>query len=158
MADRPAWITQHLPGLIREGVSGAEALRRLRGAGVAIRTQSFYRAWGETKAALASWSQVAEAPLGRRPVGAEITEYSSRHGSRGYLYSFDVLVRNRSTGEVYYTPSGFRTNRLVRYETAMQGAVDAIAMADPEGSPELADMQVIGAVPLEVREYVPEDM
>lgn len=155
------WITNYLPGMIREGLSGAEMLRRLRsptdegGPGLSIRTQTFYRALGETIDALGKVSEVGSAPLGRRPVADEITAYASRQAT-GYLYSFDVLVRNKTTGEVYYTPAGYRTDRLVQMRTAMGGAIGAIVEAGKEGSPSAGELDVLGAIATEVREYQPE--
>lgn len=160
MADREAWVTNYLPGLIREGLSPTAGLALFRqaasegGYGGSIRTQTWYQAWGETVAALASQEAVMQVPLGRPPTASEITEYSSR-GATGRLYSFDVLVRNRATGETYYTPSGYRTQGNVTYNTAMTGAISAILDAAEEGSPSAANLQVLGALPTEVRQFVP---
>lgn len=160
MARGEAWITNYLPKLIGEGLSPTAALRLLRapeaegGFGLSIRTQTWYQAWGETVAALASREAIAQAPLGRRPVADEITPFSSRTAT-GFLYSVDVLVRNRATGETYYTPSGFRSQQRVSYRTAIAGAVSAIADAAIAGSPSAGNLQVLGALPVEVREYQP---
>lgn len=160
MARGDAWVTQYLPQLIRAGLSPTAALREFRrpveegGIGGKIATQTWYQAWGETLAALQSQALVMQVPLGRAPSQSEVTEYSSR-GAAGYLYSFDVLVRNRATGETYYTPSGYRSSGRVQYGTAMRGAVAAIEDAAAEGSPSAANLQILGALPVEVRLYVP---
>lgn len=160
MARGDTWVTQYLPRLIAAGLSPTAALREFRrpveegGIGGHISTQTWYQAWGETLAALQSQQQVMQAPLGRAPSQSEVTPYSSR-GAQGYLYSFDVLVRNRATGETYYTPSGYRSNTRVQYGTAMSGAIAAINDAAAEGSPSAANLQVLGALPIEVRLYVP---
>jgi hypothetical protein len=154
------WVTQYLPKLIQSGLSPTAALREFRrpadegGIGGRIATQTWYQAWGETLAALQSQEQVMRVPLGRAPTAQEETPYSSR-GATGRLYSFDVLVRNRATGETYYTPSGYRTNQRVTYATAMTGAISAIQDAAEQGSPSAANLQILGALPIEVRVYVP---
>lgn len=161
MAKGDPWLTNYMPAMIRQGLSATAALRQLRapveqgGAGLSIRTQTWYQAWGETTAALSRQQAIRGVPLGRAPTIDEVTPYSSR-GATGFLYSFDVLVRNRATGETYYTPSGFRSDRRVTYQTALQGAISAIADAAAEGSPSAANLQLLGALPIEVREYQPE--
>lgn len=160
MPSNSAWVTQYLPQLINAGLSPTAALRQFRaapeegGLGLSIATQTWYRAWGETVAALQSQQQIMQVPLGRAPTPNEVTPYSSV-SARGYLYSFDVLVRNRATGETYYTPSGYRSSARVTYNTALNGAIAAISDAAVQGSPSAANLQVLGALPIEVRLYEP---
>lgn len=160
MARGDVWLTNYLPGLIRGGYTPTAALRLFRapqdegGFGMSITTQTWYQAWGETVAALNAQDAVMQVPLGRAPSQSEITPYSSR-GASGLLYSFDVLVRNRATGESYYTPSGYRSQKPVTYQTAMSGAISAIVDAAAEGSPSAANLQVLGALATEVRQYLP---
>jgi hypothetical protein len=156
VARKPPWTTNYIPGQIRAGLSAEEAWRQWRDEfGYRINKSTFLTSFGQTVAALANRPRIAETPEHRRPDSEDIIPYSARNAS-GYLYSFEFVVRLRSSGEVLVIPSGYRTDRLVRMGTALSGALDAILLADPENSPDLADMQVLSSVATEVREYVPE--
>lgn len=160
MAKGDAWVAQYLPSLIERGVGPTEALRAFRapaaegGLGLRVSTQEWYRQWAQTLADLSSRQGFMSVNFARRPAAEQITEFTSRRAT-GYLYTFDVLVKNNATGETYYTPSGFRSDKLVRFSTARQSAIDAIAAAALDGSPSVADLDVLGAVPVSVRQYVP---
>lgn len=160
MAERPAWVANYLPDLIRRGVSATEALRVFRapteqgGLGLHVSTSEWFRQYSETLADLANREGFMRVNIGRRPTSDQITPFTSR-AATGFQYHFDILVRNNATGETYYTPSGYRTQQLVSFRTARQGAIDAISQAAAEGSPSVADLEVLGALPVSVREYVP---
>lgn len=160
MANRPAWVAQYLPELIRRGFSPTEALRSFRapveegGLGLHVGTTEWYRQWGQTISRLSTAEGFMNVQLNRRPTDAQTTVFQSRKAT-GWQYTFDVLVRNNATGETYYTPSGYRTDRLVSFGVAKRGALDAITVAAAEGSPSVADLEVLGALPVSVVEYVP---
>ncbi len=160
VADRPAWVANYLPELIRRGLSATSALDAFRspadegGLGLHVSTTEWYRQWGETLRDLSQREGFMAVNLARRPTADQLVSFTSRRAT-GFLYTFDVLVRNNATGETYYTPSGYRSERLVRFSTARQAAMDALTAAAAEGSPTVADLRVLGALPVSVREYVP---
>jgi hypothetical protein len=160
MAKGDAWVAQYLPELIRSGLSATAGLRAFRapadagGLGLKVSTTEWYRQWGQTINALAAREGFMAVNLARRPSPEQVTQFSSRKAT-GFLYTFDVLVRNNATGQTYYTPSGYRSATLVRFATAKQAALDAISKAAAEGSPSVSDLTVLGALPVEVREYLP---
>lgn len=160
MAERPAWVAQYLPDLIRRGMSATAALNLFRaapaegGLGLHVSTSEWYRQFGETLSDLSKREGFVAVNYSLRPTSDQMTTFTSRRAT-GYLYPWNVLVRNRSTGETYYQVSGYRTERLVSFRVARQGAIDAITQAAAEGSPSVADVEVLGALPLPVREYVP---
>lgn len=160
MADRPAWVAQYMPELQRRGVSASAALREFRrpaaqgGLGLSISTSTWYKQWGQTLAQLAQREGFLAVNLSRRPSTEQITEFTSRKAT-GYHYSFNVLVKNNATGETYYTPSGYRSQQLVSFAKARNAAIDALTQAAAEGSPSVADLDILGAVPIGVTEYVP---
>lgn len=160
MADRPAWVAQFAPDLIRRGISATAALRIFRapagdgGLGLHVSTTEWYRQYGEALADLSKREGFLAVNYGLRPTRDQITSFTSRRAT-GFLYPFNVLVRNNTTGETYYQVSGFRSASAVSFRVAQQGAIDAIAEAARDGSPTVADVEVLGALPLPVREYVP---
>lgn len=160
MANRAAWVAQYLPELIRRGLSPTESLRAFRapadegGLGLHVGTTEWYRQWGQTIDRLSKAEGFMNVQLNRRPTSEQVSVFSSRRAT-GFNFTFDVLVRNRATGETYYTPSGYRSDRAVSFATAKRGALDAISVAAAEGSPSVADLEVLGALPVSVVEYVP---
>lgn len=160
MAKGDAWVAQYLPQLIRTGISASQALQSFRapaaagGLGLRVSTTEWYRQWSETLRDLASREGFMSVNLGLRPTSDQIVPFTSRRAT-GFLYTFDVLVKNNATGETYYTPSGYRSDSLVKFSTARQSAIDAIAAAALDGSPSVADLDVLGALPVSVRQYIP---
>lgn len=160
VAKGDAWVANYLPSLIRSGISATQALASFRapasegGLGLSVGTSEWYAQWGETLRDLSSREGFMAVNLGLRPSSDQIVPFTSRRAT-GFLYTFDVLVRNNATGETYYTPSGYRSDSLVKFSTARQSAIDAISAAALDGSPSVADLDVLGALPVSVRQYVP---
>lgn len=160
MADKPAWVAQYIPDLIRRGVSATAALDLFRaprdagGLGLHVSTSEWYRQFGATLADLSKREGFLAVNYGLRPTRDQITQFPSRKAT-GFYYPSNVLVRNRSTGETYYQISGYRSQRPVSFRVAQNGAIDAIMAAARDGSPTVADIEVLGAVPLPVIEYAP---
>lgn len=160
MADRPAWVAQYLPALQRLGVSATSALRTFRapvdagGLGQSVSTSEFYKQWGASLNELANAEGFLAVNLGRRPTADQITQFPSRQAT-GFQYHFNVLVQNKSTGETYYTPGSYRSSTLVSFGNAKQRTIDAIVAAGEEYAGPMSEVDVLGAVPVNVREYVP---
>lgn len=136
-------------------MTATQALNHLRQQGLGIRTQTFYRLWGETAAASARSSINQAAPLNRRPTTEEITPFTAPK-AKGFLYTIDIAVRDRLTGDVFLTPSGYRSDRLVARQTALTGAIEAARSAQEE-SPNSFGGEILGGTITQVREFVPED-
>lgn len=134
---KPSYVANYLPGLIEEGHSGASALRTLRDNGLSIKTQTFYRLWGETKSHLAKAEQFVSAPLNRRPSVDEIG-IATRPRARGYLYNVEIAAQDPITGEVSFHSWGVRSQRLISVGAALRKAVDSwtAAQEGERGSPE----------------------
>ncbi len=156
MPRRPNYAGNYIPGLIAEGLSANAAYRKLGDLGLSLRRQTFLRAWGETVDALAKRETVEQTNVSRRPLAEEVTSFTAPRAT-GYLYQVDVLIRDRLTNEVYFTPSGYRSQRLVPYQEALQGAIDALAQAQIESERGTPLGQLVGGIVTQVREFVPED-
>lgn len=160
MADRPAWVAQYLPALQRLGLSATSALQTFRspveagGLGLHVSTSEFYRQWGASLNELANAEGFLAVNLGRRPTADQITAFPSRTAT-GYQYHFNVLVRNKSTGETYYTPGSHRTQTLISFGNARQRTIDAIVAAGEEYAGPMSEVDVLGAVAVNVRQYIP---
>lgn len=110
------------------------------------------RAIGQARAALANRVDEITRPLNRRPVGNEITEYTSKK-ARGYLQQIEVFVKDRDTGLVesrhYIVKSDtLRSRQFIVAEgiERYQAAIDA----NPEDYPE----EILGAVYVGTHHFV----
>lgn len=74
----------------------------------------------------------------------------------GFLYTANIAVRDRLTGEVFFTPSGYRSQGLVSYNTALQHAINAAQDAQ-EANRESFGGDILGGFVSQVRQFVPED-
>lgn len=127
---RPGPAGSYIAGLVREGLSASGALRAYRGAGGSIRTQTWYRAWGETVAAIGRAGAIGAAPGGSRPLASELSAGAWRTKER-YTFMVDVLVRPTGTSEVFRMPMAVTSDRLLTYDEALNQAID-YANADLE--------------------------
>jgi hypothetical protein len=146
----PGYAANFMRRLIEEGASAAEGLRRYRAAGGAIRTQVWYRSFGETARVLAEKGKVLAAPRTRRPAADEVTTWTTRRAT-GYIYQAEVQVRLRGTSEIFTTNFSFKSDRLVRYGAALDSILDA-ATSDIEQYGEI----VLGGYMTGVYELQPE--
>lgn len=155
MPRRSPWPVNYIPQLQAKGMSATEALGWLRERGLGIRTQTFYRAWGETVAALDKRENVEQARLDRRPLAQEITPLRTKSAT-GFRYQVSAAVVRGNTGEVYYTPTAAKFDKLVSYDTALQAALGALSDAQVEGE-SLSGDRLLGGIVTEVRELTPDD-
>lgn len=155
MADRPTYPAGLVNQLQARGMSATEGLRHAREQGVKLRTQTWYRLWGETRAAADRIGQVGAARMHRRPTSEEVTPMTAPRAT-GFLYTANIAVRDRLTGEVFFTPSGYRSQGLVSYNTALQHAINAAQDAQ-EANRESFGGDILGGFVSQVRQFVPED-
>jgi hypothetical protein len=111
------------------------------------------RAVGEAKQAIANRTAEMIRPLNRRPVGPEISRYTSVRQT-GFLQQLDIYVRDTSTGLIETRPYTIKTRALRSRQsvvnTGLQRYQDAID-ANPDDYPE----EVLGAAYVGTYELVP---
>ena len=155
MARKAPWVVNYIPQLQARGMNATEALQWLKDRDMGIRRQTFLRAWGETRAALAARDINMGARLDRRPTAEEIVPMTTKSAT-GYRYQVDALVKRGIDGEVYRTPTAAKFDRLVTRGEALEQALGALYTAQIEDG-SLAGDQVIGGTIQEVRELTPTD-
>lgn len=111
--------------LIEEGATPTSALRMWRQAGGHIRTQDWYRIWGEARTQIALAPHEQGRSLTARPTESEIATMQTKQ-RRGIAHEVIVIGRNRA-GEVVSrrveVPTGARpTTRLAAIRRAEQWA------------------------------------
>lgn len=148
MAD---YATNFIAALIKEGLGPTAGLRAFREAGGQIRTQTWFRAWGEVVGSLAKHTATGMAPLDRRPTAEEISRWTTARRP-GYLYQIEFQVRPRGTAEVWTSWHSVRSDRLLTYGDALAGSLDALA-TDLDAYDEI----VLGGVVTGVFELTPEE-
>lgn len=114
----------YIPQLMRAGYSATGALGFLRSMGAGMRTQTFYRAWGEVAADLALRPGVAQldpsTPISEQQLA---TWRAGRSGTFGY--QVNIALRDRPTGVV-----GIKTHYVFSADNiSPQDAIDQ-AIAD----------------------------
>lgn len=128
---------------VKSGMSARAGLVAARAAGVQIRDATWFRIVGEVQRSLSNQIQEASAPLNRRPVGAEISELTTKVAT-GYMQYVNVFVRDKDSGVVSIRPYAVRTATLLTRQAVIARAMTAFQTftAGPEPSyPE----QVLGA-------------
>ena len=137
------------------GVSANQALRDYKAQGGRVRRQSFLDAWRETNASFESGAKHGIDPrslqLHRRPLPEHITNYDAdRQRPKGYLYVFDMLVRESRSQRVMRKAWGVRSNRLISWRRAIERAIEEfnVAMEGSEG------WTLVAVIPVEVRRFV----
>lgn len=144
------YATNYIASAIRRGLGPTAGLREYRAGGGTIRTQTWFRHFNVVREAVAKRDLVGNAPLGSRPARAERATWITPR-QRGYLYQVEAFVRPRGTSEVYSSYTSFRSQQLVTYGAALDGAL----AAHVEGA-ELYDEEVMGGVVTGVYELVGE--
>lgn len=137
---------------IRAGTSATKALGEFRGAGGSIRTQSWYRAFGEVRAAIGRHEAISGLDPSLPPDPGMFSQWSAgRPGT--FAYQVDVLVRDKGSGVVYRTAYTYLTDQLVPLQSAIDEAI-ATYTAGAETSGSWDGQQIIGAVPAGLYEMV----
>lgn len=84
-------------GAINEGQSATAALGAFRQAGGEMRTQTWYRLFGETQASIAARPEAAALDPFQVPQAGDYTEWAMGPGGQ-YVTTVDVLFRDVDTG------------------------------------------------------------
>lgn len=88
-----------MPQLMREGMSPTAALQAFRDAGGSVRTQTWYRAWGEVQRDYSERGYWGSADLSQPVSPSELPDWhAGREGSIGFRVG--VAVRDQATGLV----------------------------------------------------------
>lgn len=136
---------------IKQGISRTAGLREYRAAGGAIRTQTWYRLWGEAEEALAGRLDETLAPLDAPPTRAELTPWSTSR-SENFATQVEVFVRDRETGLVSTKPyTHFADEPIVRQD-AIEAAIEAYGSASAQ---DRYGEVVMGAVTVGQYETIP---
>jgi hypothetical protein len=111
----------YMPQLMAQGFGPSEALGLFRDAGGAVRTQTWYQAWGELAADYAGRSTWQTADLAQPVIPSELPTWAAgREGQFGYKVG--AVVRDRTTGL-----TDIRTHLVFSTEAlAPQAAVDSM--------------------------------
>lgn len=124
-----------------EGKSASEGLRDYRAAGGRIASQSWFHLVGEMQAMLASREGIYNEPVNLRPVAREIQTWTTAK-ARGYIQQVEVLVRERSTGQIISVPFSVSGRSLVSRRNAISQALTVYS----DDNAKKYDQQVLGAV------------
>lgn len=115
---------------IREGANASDALRAYRAAGGSVRTQTWYRLYGQVQLEGVMAGREAGASLRARPTAGEIQQATSVR-ARGYMQRVTVLGRD-SEGNIISRETSFRSDNLVSRQNAINKAL-ALVQAGIEG-------------------------
>lgn len=119
-----------------------------------VTRETWARAIGEARAAIANTLNEAVRPLNRRPGPGEFTQYTSRTKT-GYLQYVKMYVRDRETGIVNEAWWTFKTDDLKSRQSVLNKAWQSFETATlPEGTFE--GEQIIGAEYAGTVQMVPE--
>lgn len=106
--------------MLGQGMSATAGLNTYREAGAGMRTQTWYRLWGEVEAATMNRETVLGADLFNLPRDEQYTEWSAGTFP-GYAANVSVQVRDQATDDVFNI---FYTH-VSRYPFTPQEAIDA---------------------------------
>jgi hypothetical protein len=141
------WVERSL----RQGIGPTEALRIAREGGLQVRTQDWFRAYGQERANIAMSIQARDLPLNRRPAANEIGTWTTVR-KRGFAQRVTVLTQDTLTGATKQRYVTVTTRSLVSRGNAIKQAM--AAFVDNEDN---YDTQVIAAFSAGVFEMIPGD-
>jgi hypothetical protein len=122
---------------LQEGYSGAEMLSQLRGAGLGIRTQTFYQILGNVQLANTTGFANLGASLTELPAPGEIARWLTQNAS-GYLYQARFLAQtvDPDTGALITSWNDFsmRYSSLVSRGEALSDIVDVLNQGQAEAA------------------------
>lgn len=129
---REDWPIGALQGAIKSGTSATNALKTFRAEGGTIRTQTWYRLYGQLQLEGVMASKELASPLNRRPTTQEIQTVTSRR-ARGFMQRVTVMGRD-DEGLVIAKDVSLRTNQLVSRQNAINKALALVqnGMEDEE--------------------------
>ena len=108
------------------GLSATTALNEARAAGVEIRTQTWYRLWGEVENAIAGIDRISGLDPTLLPSADAFADWSvGRPGQT--LYQVDVITRDIESGGITFRPWSVVSDRILTPLEAMQQAEDELS-------------------------------
>jgi hypothetical protein len=126
---------------ILSGYSARAGLAAYRQSGGRVATGTWYKLTGELQAMLAAREGIYDEPINRRPVASEIQRWDTAK-AKGYIQQVEVLVRDRSTGEIMSIPFSVTGRTLVARSTALAKALEVYGGENLKKYPQ----QLLGAV------------
>lgn len=149
--DRPGNPAGFVVGYQRAELSATEALAEFRAAGGQIRTQSWYRLWGEVADTLARGDLFAALPPGALPAPADYGTWAMGRGGQ-YATQVSVYIRDVDTGLIRTQQYTYVTADPHTPGDAAANAMDDFTFADQEAT---YGEVVMGAQPTAVWQTVP---
>lgn len=137
--DYPLWAVVRAQA---EGLNATAGMRAFRAGGGRTMTQTWYRLWGEARAAGANRIMEAARDTDAVPAPGEMTPMTTV-GATGALHQIEMYVADRVTGEVSVKPFSVRSSAPVRRIDAIMEALDAFTASAAEPQ---YDERVLGAV------------
>lgn len=132
------------------GLGPTDALTSFRQAGGRIRTESWYRLYGQERAGFGAKIREQTLPTNRRPASNEVQRYSSRTAT-GYMQQVELTVRDRRSHLTLTKRFTYRTDTLVTRNRAVTAAIDTYA-----GASDAYEEDILGAAYTGTFELFPE--
>jgi hypothetical protein len=154
---REDWPVGALTAAIKAGQSATGALKAFRESGGRVRTQTWYRLYGQLQLEGATASKELASPLNRRPTADEIQEVTSRR-ARGYMQRVTIMGRDEN-GLVIARDVSLRVDALVSRQAAIDKALALVreGMEDEETRDRYPLKSIIGGVYQGTYLFVPEE-
>lgn len=129
---QPMWAKTAAQLALREGRNATDALRLFREAGGRVRTETWYRFYGQAQLEGTLASREFGAALNRIPTADEIATATAPR-ARGFMQRVTVYGRG-DEGEIIARDVSLRTDRLVSRQNAIAKAMALVqsGMEDPE--------------------------
>lgn len=121
-------------------MTATEALNAMRESGLAMRTQDFYRAWGEVETNVGMTDRIVGLDPTLTPTAESLSTWSvGREGQ--YMFQVDVMVKDLESGEMELRPYSIMSDQLMT-------PLEAMAQAEEEMSDNAGDYgeRVFGSV------------
>jgi len=107
--------------------------------------------FGEIQRTVADRGGTYNEPINLRPVASEIKTWTTAKAT-GYIQQVEVLVRDRSTGQIISVPFSVTGRSLVSRANALQQALDVYS----DDNAKKYNQQVLGAVYTGTYQAVPQ--
>jgi hypothetical protein len=126
---------------VQEGLSARAGLGAYRESGGKIANETWYRLVGEIQASLADREGIYDEPIDEVPYAHQIKTWTTAK-AKGYIQQVEVIVREKSTGQIISVPFSVTGHKLVTRRQAMQQALDIYS----DENAQKYDQQILGAV------------
>lgn len=118
---------------VQEGMSGSEVLSTFRQFGLGMRTQEFYRLWGQAQTVTAEAGEEPTRPLDQVPTLAESPPIAaSARAEPGVLQTVRLIYREAETGNIRVVYHSTKSDNGVTRQEAINNAIDAYAAHSEE--------------------------